>query len=287
MEFRIYCLANQELTDAMPELPEVETTRRALAPRLTGQTIATVSIYDGRLRWPVPQDLPERVSGQRILAVERRGRYLLLRLEQGTLIWHFGMTGTLRCYSSPQPRAEHEHAEIRLASGDCLRYRDPRRFGALLWAPGARGDHPLLARLGPEPLGKAFTAAELFKAIHSRRIALKLALMDNRVVCGIGNIYSSEALFRAGLRPTRPCHRVRRTECQRLVDAVREVLNEAIAAGGSTLRDYVDARGRPGYFQLAHQVYGRRGQPCTKCGTAILEVRLGGRSSCYCPKCQK
>jgi len=271
----------------MPELPEVETTRRALAPRLTGQTIVAAKIYDGRLRWPVPKSLPRLLSGTRILALERRARYLLLRLDRGTLIVHFGMTGTLRCYGHAPPRALHEQLEIRLASGDCLRLRDPRRFGAALWTTAPPEEHPLLAALGPEPLGPGFTGKTLFDAIHPRRTALKLALMDNRVVCGVGNIYAAEALFRAGLRPARPCSEVTRAQCDRLAGAVREVLEEAIAAGGSTLRDYVDAEGQPGYFQLAHRVYGRKGKLCLACATEIRELRLGGRSSCYCPHCQK
>lgn len=271
----------------MPELPEVETTRRALAPRLVGRKIVAVRLYDARLRWPVPESLTGSLVGGRVLALERRARYLLVRCEGGTLIVHFGMTGTLRCYRHAPPRAAHEHLEIGLDSGDCLRYRDPRRFGAVLWTAVAPEEHPMLAPLGPEPLGPDFNGSNLYSAIHKRRIGLKLALMDNRIVCGVGNIYAAEALFRAGLRPSRPCSRVSRAACDRLAAAVREVLEEAIAAGGSTLRDYVDAEGEPGYFQLAHRVYGRRGKLCLVCGAVIRELRMGGRSSCYCPSCQK
>jgi formamidopyrimidine-DNA glycosylase len=252
-----------------------------------GQTILAVTVYDGRLRWPVPGDLPQLLEGRAVRSLDRRARYLLLRFDTGTLIIHLGMTGTLRCYSSAPPLARHEHLEFRLSSGDRLRYRDPRRFGAVLWTSDPPECHPLLAELGPEPLSPDFDAKGLYVAIHYRRVALKLALMDNRVVSGVGNIYASEALFRAGLRPTRPCARVSRAACARLLAAVREILDEAIAAGGSTLRDYVDAQGNRGYFQLEHRVYGRAGLPCRNCGTSIRELRLGGRSSCYCPHCQK
>ncbi|KAB2837763.1 MAG: bifunctional DNA-formamidopyrimidine glycosylase/DNA-(apurinic or apyrimidinic site) lyase [Burkholderiales bacterium] len=270
----------------MPELPEVETTRRALEPILRGRTIATAKVYDARLRWPVPRDLADRLAGEAVLRLDRRARYLLLRLKDGTLIVHFGMTGTLRALSRPPARGPHDHLELTLDNGVVLRYRDPRRFGAVLWTADPAESHPLLACLGPEPLGPGFSGASLHAAIHPRRIALKLALMDNRNVAGVGNIYASEALFRAGLRPARPCNRVSLAACEKLVGAVREVLEEAIAAGGSTLRDYVDGTGKPGYFQLEHRVYGRRGLPCLACGTPLKELRLGGRSSCYCPRCQ-
>ncbi len=270
----------------MPELPEVETTRRALEPILQGRTIAAAKVYDARLRWPVPRDLADRLAGEAVLHLERRARYLLLRLKGGTLIVHFGMTGNLRALSRPPARGPHDHMELILDNGVVLRYRDPRRFGAVLWTADPAQCHPLLAGLGPEPLGSGFSAESLYAAIHRRRIALKLALMDNRNVAGVGNIYASEALFRAGLRPARPCNRVSLAACERLVGAVRDVLGEAIAAGGSTLRDYVDGAGKPGYFQLEHRVYGRRGLPCLVCGTPLKELRLGGRSSCYCPRCQ-
>lgn len=270
----------------MPELPEVETTRRALVPIVQGRTIAGAKVYDARLRWPVPRELADRLAGEAVLRLDRRARYLLLRLESGTLIVHFGMTGTLRALSQPPPRGPHEHLDLTLDNGVVLRYRDPRRFGAVLWTAHPAEHHPLLASLGPEPLGPDFSGASLHSAIHRRRIALKLALMDNRNVAGVGNIYASEALFRAGLRPARPCNRVSLAACERLVGAVREVLDEAIAAGGSTLRDYVDGTGKPGYFQLEHRVYGRRGLPCLVCGTPLKELKLGGRSSCYCPRCQ-
>lgn len=271
----------------MPELPEVETTLRALAPRLVGRTITAVTVYDGRLRWPVPSDLAQRLCGQPLRSLSRRARYLLFGFDQGTLLVHFGMTGTLRCVSSPQPRAAHEQLRWVLDSGEMLRYCDPRRFGAVLWTDDPPERHPLLAGLGPEPLGPDFGAAGFHRAVHRRRVAAKLAVMDNTVVCGVGNIYANEALFRARLRPSRRCDRLSHADCARLVVAVREVLSEAIAAGGSTLRDYFDSDGRPGYFQLEHRVYGRRGLPCMICGTVIREMRLGGRASCYCPRCQK
>lgn len=271
----------------MPELPEVETTRRGVAPHVERQKVTAVRIYDHRLRWPVPRDLPRRLIGRRVERVDRRSKYLLFRVGNDTLLVHMGMTGSLRVFTEAPPREAHDHIDLEFANGVVLRYRDPRRFGAMLWSPAAAGEHRLLARLGVEPFAPEFDGEYLFRATRGRRAAIKLALMDSHIVVGVGNIYANESLFRAGIRPDRPAHRVARVRLARLAMAVRDTLAEAIAKGGSTLRDYVDSRGEPGYFQLEYYVYGRQGDPCRICGTPIRMRRLGGRATYYCVKCQR
>jgi formamidopyrimidine-DNA glycosylase len=271
----------------MPELPEVETTRRGVAPHVVGRTIAALRVYDRRLRWPVPAGLERRLAGCTIERVDRRSKYLLFRMREGTLIVHLGMTGSLRVHRAAPERRTHDHVDLVLDDGTTLRYHDPRRFGAMLWTASGEPAHPLLRHLGPEPLGPAFDAAYLWQATRGKRAAIKLALMDNRIVVGVGNIYANEALFRAGIRPGIAAGRVSQPRLERLVGAVREVLTEAIAKGGSTLRDYVDSAGEPGYFQLTYRVYGRAGEPCRVCGTAVRLLRLGQRGTFYCPRCQR
>jgi formamidopyrimidine-DNA glycosylase len=271
----------------MPELPEVETTRRGLAPLAVGRRIEAMLVYDPRLRWSVPPSLPRRVAGRRIDALDRRSKYLLFRLADDTLLVHLGMTGSIRAFTNPPALRAHDHVDIVLDSGVTLRYHDPRRFGAMLWLPPPAAEHPLLARLGPEPFDAAFDAAYLWRATRSRTAAIKLVLMDNHLIVGVGNIYANESLFRAGIRPTTPANRLSRTRLARLVDAVRATLTDAIAMGGSTLRDFVDSRGEPGYFQLDYFVYGRQGLPCRVCGSLIRQVRQGGRATSYCPRCQR
>jgi len=274
----------------MPELPEVETTRRGIEPRVTGRRIVSVTVYDGRLRWPVPSTLPALLPGALIVAIERRSKYLLFRMTTrtgpGTMLVHLGMTGSLRMFGRAPPRRRHDHVEFALDDGSLVRYHDPRRFGSILWLPGATPAHPLLDELGPEPFDPAFDAAYLHMRARGRRTAIKVLLMDNRVVVGIGNIYAAESLFRAGVRPGTAAGRLSRARLAALVAAVRQVLAEAIEKGGSTLRDFVDSQGEPGYFQLDYRVYGREGDPCRVCGTRIRNRRLGQRSSCYCPVCQ-
>lgn len=271
----------------MPELPEVETTRRGVAPFVEGRRIVDARIYDRRLRWPVPSDLPARLRERSIARIERRAKYLLFRIDGQTLIVHLGMTGSLRVFTAPPPeRRPHDHFDLVLAGGVTIRYHDPRRFGALLWVERPAEEHPLLAHLGPEPLSPAFDAGALHAATRRRSAPIKSVLMDNRVVVGVGNIYANESLFRAGIRPTRQARRLTRAQAGRLVAAVRAVLQEAIALGGSTLRDYVDSTGAPGYFQLGYNVYGREGNPCRICGTPIRLRRLAGRASFFCPHCQ-
>jgi formamidopyrimidine-DNA glycosylase len=271
----------------MPELPEVETTRRGVAPHVEGRRIAALHVYDSRLRWPVPSDLAHRLVGRGIDRIDRRSKYLLFRIGPDTLLVHLGMTGSLRVFKRPPARRPHDHIDLVLDDGTVLRYNDPRRFGAMLWVPAPAEAHPLLAHLGPEPFDPAFDAVYLWQTLRRRTAAIKLALMDNSVVVGVGNIYANESLFRAGIRPSTPAGQVSRPRLARIVTEIRAVLKEAIAKGGSTLRDYVDARGEPGYFQLEYMVYGREGEPCRVCGGLIRQRRLGARASFYCPRCQR
>ena len=277
----------------MPELPEVETTRRGVAPALTGRRVRAVHVYDRRLRWPVPRGFEAALTGRVVAAIDRRSKYLLFRMtapggtgEPDTLLVHFGMTGSLRLHAKAPPRAAHDHVDLIFDDGATLRYHDPRRFGTLLWVRGDAAAHPLIAALGAEPFSPAFNADALFRGTRGRRVAIKLALMDNRLVVGVGNIYASEALFRAGIRPTRAAGRLSRPRLARLVDEVRSTLAEAIEKGGSTLRDYVDSTGRPGEFQLDYAVYGREGEPCRRCGTPVRAIRQGQRATFFCPRCQ-
>jgi formamidopyrimidine-DNA glycosylase len=271
----------------MPELPEVETTRRSVAPSVVGRRIAKLIVYDPRLRWPVPASLKKSLEGRTVDALDRRSKYLLFRVGEGTLLVHLGMTGSLRVHTNAPARRPHDHVDIVFEDGSRLRYHDPRRFGAMLWAPDPVLAHPLLRDLGPEPFDAAFDADYFWRRTRSRSAAIKLALMDSHLVVGVGNIYANESLFRAGIRPTTRAGNLSRPRLARLVSEVRAVLTEAIAKGGSTLRDYVDAEGQPGYFQLDYFVYGREGEPCRKCGTPIRHRQLGARASFYCPVCQR
>ena len=271
----------------MPELPEVETTRRGIEPHAVGRKIVALQLYEARLRWRVPDELPGLVAGQRILHAKRRAKYLLLELESGTLLMHLGMSGNLRVVPAQAPRVSHDHFDLVLDSGLALRFNDPRRFGSLLYTRGDPRQHPLLAALAPEPLTAAFDADYLWRTTRHRRVAIKQLLMNSRLVVGVGNIYASEALFRARIRPKRQARTLSRAEAARLVRAVRAVLGQAIRAGGTTLRDYLGADGAPGYFRQRLYVYERRGRPCRRCGTPVLAVTQGQRSTYYCPSCQK
>ena len=271
----------------MPELPEVETTRRGIAPRLAGQRIIAVRIRESRLRWPVSPELAAGLPLAPVDAVERRAKYLLIRTAAGTAMLHLGMSGSLRFVKPEQPLRPHDHVELLLADGGALRFNDPRRFGSLLWIAGDPFAHPLLASLGPEPLGPDFTADRLRGRTRGRRAAIKTVIMDSHVVVGVGNIYASESLFRAGIRPGRAAGRVSLPQLTRLVVAIREVLGAAIQAGGTTLRDFYNGEGKPGYFGREIQVYGRAGQPCLGCGTEVRQRRIGQRSTFWCPRCQR
>jgi formamidopyrimidine-DNA glycosylase len=276
----------------MPELPEVETTRRGLATHLTGQTIADVVIRNASLRWPIPKNLPKLLRGQSILSLKRRAKYLLMDCGSvprvaGTLILHLGMSGSLRILPAGTPPEKHDHFDLVLGNGTLMRLRDPRRFGAVLWHEGDVNTHPLLASLGPEPLESAFDGRSLYEATRKRSVSIKQCIMDNRVVVGVGNIYANEALFRAGIRPQLAAGKLSLPRCARLVEEIRATLTEAIQQGGSTLRDFVNTSGQPGYFQQTYWVYGRAGEPCRRCGATIKQIKQGQRSSFYCGTCQK
>jgi formamidopyrimidine-DNA glycosylase len=271
----------------LPELPEVETTRRGLVRYVRRRRITALTVYEPRLRWKVPAELPDQVTGQRILRAGRRAKYLLLRLESGTLLVHLGMSGNLRAVPAGTPRLTHDHFDLVLDSGLALRFNDPRRFGSLLYTSGDPRAHPLLANLGPEPFSAAFDADYLWRITRGRRIAIKQLLMNSRLVVGVGNIYASEALFRGRIRPRRQARSLSRADAARLVRAVRAVLAQAIRAGGTTLRDYLGADGAPGYFRQRLYVYERRGRPCRRCRTPVRALVQGQRSTYYCPSCQK
>jgi formamidopyrimidine-DNA glycosylase len=249
--------------------------------------VARLSVYEPRLRWRVAGDLPRKVAGQRIVRVGRRAKYLLLGLESGTLLLHLGMSGNLRAVPMATPRRAHDHFDLVLDSGVALRFNDPRRFGSLLYTSGDPQRHPLLAHLAPEPFSKAFDAGYLYRISRRRRVAIKHLLMNSRLVVGVGNIYASEALFRARLRPGRPARSLSRADAARLVRAVRAVLRQAIRSGGTTLRDYLGTDGAPGYFRQRLYVYERRGKPCRRCGSAVRAMTQGQRSTYYCASCQK
>jgi len=271
----------------MPELPEVETTRRGIEPHVLGRTVTRLIVRNPRLRWRVPAKLEKELAGQAIESVTRRGKYLLLATAAGTVILHLGMSGSLRVVACTFPADKYDHVDIVLDSGDCLRLRDPRRFGALLWTRDNPLRHKLLKDLGPEPLEPGFSGEYLYEKLHGRKRNIRDSLLDSRLVAGIGNIYANEALFAVGIRPTRHAGKISRVLCGRLAKAIRETLERALRAGGTTLRDFRDSRGRPGYFRQSLNVYGRENEPCRDCGTPIRTRRLGQRSAFYCPKCQR
>lgn len=270
----------------MPELPEVETTRRGILPHAKGEVVESVEVRDRRLRWPIPEELTRFLPGAVIRDIERRGKYLLFRTDTGTLISHLGMSGSLRVLEQPETPQKHDHVDIRLSSGKILRYNDPRRFGCMLWSLEDPHRHFLLSALGPEPLGPDFTADYLYRRSRGRKVPLKAFIMDSKVVVGVGNIYANEALFLAGLRPGRGAGRVSRPRYEALVAAIRQVLAAAVEQGGTTLRDFVGGDGKPGYFRQQLNVYDHGGEPCPRCGEILSETRLGQRSTVYCRQCQ-
>lgn len=271
----------------MPELPEVETTRRGIEPHLIGRAVERLVVRQPRLRWPIPADLGARLAGRAIERVERRAKYLLVPFAHGTLIMHLGMSGSLRLVPAGQPAGKHDHVDIELSSGQALRYHDPRRFGAMLWQGADEPPHALLAGLGPEPLTDAFDGDYLFERSRRRDAPIKAFLMDGRIVVGVGNIYANEALFAAGIRPDRAAGRVSRERYGLLAAEVKHVLARSIEQGGTTLRDFVGGDGKPGYFRQQLMVYGRGGEACHRCAKPLVEVRLGQRSTVYCTRCQR
>ena len=270
----------------MPELPEVETTRRGVEPHCRGAVVRQLVVREPRLRWPVPHDLAAALCGQTIVAVERRAKYLLFRTAAGSLMVHLGMSGSLRVVAPDEAPGRHDHIDLLLEGGSCLRYNDPRRFGSFLWLePGEQ--HPLLRHLGPEPLSAEFDGEMLYRRSRGRSGPVKSFIMDGKVVVGVGNIYANEALFLSGIRPDRAAGRISRLRYQRLAANIKQVLTSAIEQRGTTLRDFVGGDGKPGYFAQKLHVYARAGRPCTCCGTALRELRLGQRSSVYCVACQR
>lgn len=271
----------------MPELPEVETTRRGIAPFVVGRTIERLSVRQPLLRWPVPSELPALVAGRTVDRLDRRGKYLLLGVGEGTLLIHLGMSGSLRLCAPDQLPKKHDHVDLVFDADLAVRFHDPRRFGCWLWAAGDAGQHPLLALLGPEPFDPAFSGDYLHAVASQRTVPVKALIMDHRVVVGVGNIYASEALFRAGIDPRRSARRIAKARYRQLAEHIRAVLEDAIAVGGTTLRDFVNERGSPGYFQQTLNVYGRAGEPCRRCAAPIQGVRLGQRSTFFCARCQR
>jgi formamidopyrimidine-DNA glycosylase len=271
----------------MPELPEVETTRRGLAPLMVGRRVQSVVVRNHALRQPVPRGLPRIMAGVTIQGLARRGKYLLFDCGAGTLILHLGMSGRLWVVGDGAPPTAHDHFDLILENGTIVRLRDPRRFGLVLWQRGDPLAHRLLRDIGPEPLSAEFDGPLLHRVTRGRAAAIKQVLMDGHVVAGVGNIYANEALFRARIHPRTPARRLSRERCAILVEKIRETLELAIGAGGSTLRDYVASDGQAGYFQNQFMVYDRSGQPCVRCGTRLRGIRQGQRSTCYCPACQR
>ncbi len=270
----------------MPELPEVETTRRGIAPLVEGQEVTGVVTRQPRLRWLVPEFLPAVLPGQRLRQVARRAKYLLLRFDRGTLVLHLGMSGSLRVVQAHTPPAAHDHFDLVLGNR-CLRLRDPRRFGAVLWTEEPPETHPLLRHLGPEPLSADFSGEYLYQRSRGRHAPVKSFIMNNQVVVGVGNIYASEALFAAGIHPGRAAGRISLARYRRLAESIQTTLESAIGQGGTTLRDFQQVDGNPGYFVQSLQVYGRAGAACPRCGGTIRQRVIGQRSSYYCPGCQR
>jgi formamidopyrimidine-DNA glycosylase len=271
----------------VPELPEVETTRQGIAPFLRGRRVASVEVREPRLRWPVPSALARDLPGQPLGDVSRRAKFILIESPVGHLILHLGMSGSLRIVSRHLPPDKHDHLDLVMDDDRCLRLRDPRRFGAALWTTDDPLDHPLLRNLGPEPLEEDFNAEWLHRVSRRRRVAVKSFLMNSQIVAGVGNIYASEALFLAGIHPARAAGRISLVRYEGLVSAVRTVLKDAIAAGGTTLRDFVASDGNPGYFSQRLRVYGRQNAACERCGSAVRSRVIRQRSTFFCPRCQR
>ena len=270
----------------MPELPEVETTRRGIMPHVVGKTVSAVFVHECRLRWPVSPELVQMVTGQTILDIKRRGKYLLFELETGRVMIHLGMSGSLRLARPHTERRKHDHLEFIIDNGSTLRFHDPRRFGSVFWLYGDAG-HELIDTLGPEPLTREFSADYLFDLSRGRKTPIKNFIMNSKVVVGVGNIYANEALFMSGILPSRFSGSIAKSRYCRLVDNIKTVLNTAIAFGGTTLRDFVREDGSPGYFKLELLAYSRAGEPCVACGKRLTESRIGNRSTVYCSRCQR
>ncbi|MGB5856322.1 MAG: bifunctional DNA-formamidopyrimidine glycosylase/DNA-(apurinic or apyrimidinic site) lyase [Oceanisphaera sp.] len=269
----------------MPELPEVEVSRQGITPFMLGETVMRVVVRNASLRWPIPAEIQELV-GLTITGIRRRAKYLLLETDWGTAILHLGMSGNLKVLPHGSPVGKHDHVDIELGNGKLLRFNDTRRFGCLLWTREPAEQHGLLVKLGPEPLTDDFNGELLYERSRKRKIAVKQFIMDNHVVVGVGNIYANESLFSACINPQQPANEVDQAQYLALADEIKKVLARAITQGGTTLKDFTGSDGKPGYFVQELQVYGRAGQPCSACGALLQEVRMGGRSTVFCPLCQ-
>lgn len=270
----------------MPELPEVETTRRGIEPHIQDQIISKIIIRDKRLRWPVPDSLKLEAVDQKVLSVKRRGKYILIETNSGTIILHLGMSGNLRILPADEAPKKHDHIDLILGNGKCLRFHDPRRFGACLWATDNPLDHKLLKNLGPEPWDDAFDADYLYKRSRNRKIVIKNFIMDSKIVVGVGNIYASEALFQSGIRPDIPAGKISKKRFEILIKSIQDILEKSIEQGGTTLKDFLGSSGQPGYFKQELLVYDRAGEDCTQCRDPIIKKVIGQRSSFYCSNCQ-
>ena len=271
----------------MPELPEVETTRRGITPHCLNQVVTKIIIRQPKLRWPIPPQIKKILPGERLNAIERRGKYILLRFNVGTLLIHLGMSGSLRILPTAVPVEKHDHFDLLFNNGLCLRFHDPRRFGSILFIKGEPHSHKLLIDLGPEPLTDTFNTNYLFDISRNKTVNIKQLIMNSKIVVGVGNIYASEALFLAGIHPKRSAGKIAKLRYQRLTEAIKSVLTAAIKQGGTTLRDFTSSDGKPGYFSQQLNVYGREGQPCPQCGSLIKNIVIGQRASYYCGKCQR
>lgn len=270
----------------MPELPEVETTCRGIAPHIESQTVQQVIVRQAKLRWPVSPEIQSELPQQIIQQVSRRAKYILISTNTGTLIIHLGMSGSLRILKQSQAVEKHDHVDIIFNNGICLRYTDPRRFGCILWTSQAIEQHKLINKLGPEPLTDAFEVGYFYALAKTRRVPIKSFIMDGHVVVGVGNIYASEALFKAGIHPSRAANKISKKRLALLLEAIKVILRLAIEQGGTTLKDFVNSEGKPGYFQQTLATYGRKGEPCLTCDSSIKQITIGQRSTFYCPTCQ-
>lgn len=271
----------------MPELPEVETTLRGIMPHIAQQSITHVIVRHHQLRWPIPKNINAILTGQTVHQLTRRAKYLLFQCDNGYLLLHLGMSGRIRILPVDTAAEKHDHVDI-LFGNDCLlRFTDPRRFGAALWIEGDPEKHPLLSHLGPEPLTNAFNNTYLYERSRARKAPVKSFIMDNRIVVGVGNIYAAEALFAAGIHPNRAAGKISAEQYEKLVAAIKKILRHAIKKGGTTLKDFTRSDGSPSYFSIELQVYGKQNQPCPRCKTKLKLLRIGQRSTVYCPMCQK
>lgn len=270
----------------MPELPEVETACRGIAPHITGAKVERVIVRERRLRWPIEKDFEKKITGRSLIRISRRAKYLQLEFDNGVVLLHLGMSGHVRVIPPTTPLLKHDHVDIVFDNGTCLRFNDPRRFGSLHWTADP-ASHPLLAALGPEPLSDVFNGDYLFVASRKRKLAVKLFIMNSHIVVGVGNIYASEALFLAGIRPGRAAGRVTRAEYDQLAKAIKRVLQRAIRKGGTTLRDFTQPDGSSGYFSIDLNVYGRADEPCKLCGKPVKHKVMGQRATYWCSNCQR